>query len=65
MQDYKPMSSELLASYAAREAERPELGSFEGGGTANALWIGVGIVCLAVIIYYWLFADPHSHKPGM
>ena len=65
MQNYKPMSAEQLEYYAALEAERPELGSFEGGGTANALWIGVAIVCVAVIVYYWLFADPHSHKPGM
>ena len=65
MQDYKPMSTDKLASYAAREAANPELGSFEGGVPPNAVWIGVGLICLAVILYTWLFADPHTTKPGM
>lgn len=50
--------------YAAREAEHPALGAFEGGAEPNSVWIGVAVLCILVIAIYWLFIDPGKIKPG-
>ncbi|HKS16712.1 MAG TPA: hypothetical protein VJU16_05330 [Planctomycetota bacterium] len=63
-QEFKPISRERLDAYAAREAASPEVGSFEGGGPPNALWIGVAILCILVIGFYTLFIEPGTIKPG-
>jgi hypothetical protein len=64
MQHPLPMRSDELRAYAAREAASPELGDFEGGAPPNAVWIGVGVLCLLVIVIYTLFLEPGRVKPG-
>ena len=64
MQQPQPMRSDQLRAYAAREAADPRLGEFEGGVPSSTVWIGVGVLCLAIIAIYWLFADPHGVRPG-
>jgi hypothetical protein len=61
----QPLSPARRQEYALREAANPDVGAFEGGAPATPVWIAVGIICVFVILYYWLFADPHSVKPGM
>ena len=64
MQDQPLSEAARWQEYAAREAEHPELGAFEGGAPPNNLWIGLGIVCVLVLLYYWLFVDPNKVNPG-
>lgn len=63
-QDFKPVSRDRLDAYAAREAAHPELGRFEGGAAATGLWIGIAVLCILIIGFYWLFVDPGRIKPG-
>jgi hypothetical protein len=53
-----------LAELEAWQAESPEAALFEGGGTANALWIGLGLLGILVIAIYHLFVDPNRIEPG-
>jgi hypothetical protein len=53
-----------LAELEAWQAESPESALFEGGGTANALWIGLALLGLLVIAIYHLFVDPNRISPG-
>lgn len=53
-----------LTELAAWQAESPEAARFEGGAAANAVWIGLAIVCLLVIGIYTLFIEPGRIRPG-
>jgi len=64
MQDHQPIPGARLREYAARESRNPGLGSFEGGATANGVWIGLAVVCILVIAIYTLFIEPGKVKPG-
>ena len=57
-QEARPVSAPLARKYMELEGASPHLSQFRGGGTANALWIGVLVVCLVVIGFYYLFIEP-------
>ncbi len=57
-------SKDELEELAAWQAQSPESASFEGGAAANAVWIGLAIVCLLVIGIYTLFIEPGRVRPG-
>ncbi len=58
LQEPKPIPKERLKSYASREAASPRLGSFEGGTGAPGIWIGIGVICLVVLVVYYLIIEP-------
>jgi len=53
-----------LKELAAWEAQSPESAAFEGGGTANSLWIGIAILCVVVIAVYTWVIEPSRIRPG-
>jgi hypothetical protein len=57
-QEARPVSPEVALKYSRLEEAAPHLSGFRGGGTANGLWIGVLVLCLIVIGFYYLFIEP-------
>jgi hypothetical protein len=64
MQDQPLSEAARWREYAAREAENPALGAFEGGAPPNAVWISLAVISILVIAIYWLFVDPGKIRPG-
>ena len=61
-QDRPPIARDRLKEYVSREAENPHLGSFDGGGPPNSLWIGVGLLCVLIIAIYTIFIEPGRNR---
>ena len=62
LQEPKPIAKDRLKAYASREAASPRLGSFEGGVPPSGVWIGIGVICLVVLVVYYLIIEPQQFR---